>query len=203
MASAALTHSTLCSTAERPVTKSDAQLIREARNDPEAFAELYRRHAGAIHSWLAARTPPPIAVELTAETFAQAAVSLVRFRDRAGGSVAPWLYGIAKNLLRRYVEKERIETRARQRLGVDTGTCDDLERVEERAFAEQIRPVLTLALAALPAAQRDAVRLHVVDELPYATVASRLGCSELAARLRVMRGLNKLARAIDQGGGDG
>ena len=99
--------------------------------------------------------------------------------------------------------EERIETRARQRLGVDTGTCDDLERVEERAFAEQIRPVLTLALAALPAAQRDAVRLHVVDELPYATVASRLGCSELAARLRVMRGLNKLARAIDQGGGDG
>jgi RNA polymerase sigma-70 factor, ECF subfamily len=66
-----------------------------------------------------------------------------------------------------------------------------------------VRPRLGPALAALPAAQRDALRLHVVDELPYATVASRLGCSELAARLRVMRGLNRLARAINQGGPDG
>jgi RNA polymerase sigma factor (sigma-70 family) len=184
------------------VTKTDAQLIREARDDPEAFAQLYRRHASAIHSWLATRTPPRIAVELTAETFAQAAVSLVRFRDCAEGSAAPWLYGIAKNLLRRYVEKERIETRARRRLGVETRAYDEFERVEERAFAEQVRPQLVVALAALPATQRDAVRLHVVDELPYATVASRLGCSELAARLRVMRGLNRLARTIKQGGPD-
>src|SRR5437764_6624613 len=157
MASAALTHRTLCSTAERPVTKSDAQLIREARTDPEAFAQLYRRHAPAIHAWLAARTPARIAVELTAETFAQAAVSLVRFRDRAGGSAAPWLYGIAKNLLRRYVEKERIETRARRRLGVETRAYDEFERVEERAFAEQVRPQLVVALAALPATERHAV----------------------------------------------
>ena len=185
------------------MAKSDAQLIREARDDPEAFAQLYRRHAGAVHSWLAARTPARIAVELTAETFAQAAVSLVRFRDHAGGSARPWLYGIARNLLRRYVERERIETRARQKLGVETRTYDEFERAEERAFAQQLRPRLGPALAALPAAQRDAVRLHVVDELPYATVASRLGCSELAARLRVMRGLKQLARAINQGGPDG
>jgi RNA polymerase sigma-70 factor, ECF subfamily len=182
--------------------KSDAELIREAGHEPEAFAELYRRHAAAIHSWLAARTPSRIAVELTAETFAQAAVSLGRFRDRAGGSAAPWLYGIAKNLLRRYLEKERIETRARRRLGVETRTYDDYERVEERAFVEQVRPRLVPALAALPAAQRDAVRLHVVEDLPYSAVATRLGCTEVAARLRVMRGLKGLARAINQGGSD-
>lgn len=192
-----------CSTREPSMAKSDAQLIREARDDPEAFAQLYGRHASAIYAWLAARTQPRIAVELTAETFAQAAVSLVRFRDRAGGSAAPWLYGIAKNLLRRYVEKERIETRARRRLGVEMRTYDDFERVEERAFAEQVRPRLAPALAALPAAQRDALRLHVVDELPYAAVANRLGCSEVAARLRVMRGLNRLAQAINRGGPDG
>jgi RNA polymerase sigma-70 factor (ECF subfamily) len=185
------------------VAKSDAQLIRDAQDDPEAFAQLYRRHAGAVHSWLAARTPARIAVELTAETFAQAAVSLVRFRDHASGSARPWLYGIARNLLRRYVDRERIETRARQKLGIETRSYDEFERAEERAFAQQVRPRLGPALAALPAAQRDAVRMHVVDELPYATVASRLGCSERAARLRVMRGLNRLARAINQGGPDG
>ena len=51
----------------------------EARRDAEAFAELYRRHVRAIHGWFHGRAPAPIAVELTAETFAQAALSLRRF----------------------------------------------------------------------------------------------------------------------------
>lgn len=54
---------------------SDAQLIRAARNDPDAFAELYRRHLRTIHAYLCARTPERAAGELTAETFAQAALS--------------------------------------------------------------------------------------------------------------------------------
>ena len=180
--------------------KTDAELIREAREDPEAFAELYRRHAPAIHSWFGARMPARVAVELTAETFAQAALGLRRFVDRAEGSAAPWLYGIARNLHRRYAERERVENRARQRLGVELPTDGEFDRAEERAFAEQVRPELAGAFAALPAGQREALRLRVVDELPYGTVARRLGCTELAARLRVMRGLDALARAIGKGG---
>jgi RNA polymerase sigma-70 factor (ECF subfamily) len=178
------------------MTKSDAELIREARHDADAFAELYRRHVRDIHSWLRARTPTGVAVELAAETFAQAALSLGRFRDEANGSAGPWLFGIARNLHRRYLEKERVETRARERLGVEIRTYDEFEQAEERAFAMQVRPELAVALAALPVSQRDAVRLHVADELPYAAVARRLGCTEVAARLRVMRGLDRLARAL-------
>jgi RNA polymerase sigma-70 factor (ECF subfamily) len=180
--------------------KTDAQLIREARRDPEAFADLYRRHAAAIHCWLRARTPERIAVELTAETFAQAALSLRRFDDRAGGSAAPWLYGIARNLLRRFVERERVDSRARQRLGIDVKADDEFERAEERATAERLRPELALALASLPRSQREAVELRVVGDLSYKQVATRLGCSELAARIRVSRGLNALARAFKPNG---
>ena len=112
-------------------------------------------------------------------------------------------YGrIAKNLYRRYVEKERVETRARERLGVEVRAYDDFERVEERTYAEHVAPQLALALAALPAGQREAVQLHVVDELPYAAVATRLGVSELAVRLRVMRGLKRLARAVGGAAGE-
>jgi RNA polymerase sigma-70 factor (ECF subfamily) len=181
--------------------KSDAQLIRDARNDPEAFGELYRRHAPAIHSWLRARAPARIAVELTAETFAQAALGLRRFRDQAEGSAGPWLHGIARNLLRRYLERDRIETRARERLGVEIRTDDEFERAEERAFAEHLRPELAVAVAALPPGQRAAVQLRVVDELPYRVIARRLGCTELAARLRVLRALNTLAQAVTGGEG--
>ena len=176
--------------------KTDAQLIHEARNDADAFAELYRRHAAPIHRWLRIRTPESAALDLTAETFAQAALSLRRFRDLADGSAGPWLYGIARNLLRKYAEHERVDTRARLRLGIAVGSEDDLERVDERERATRLRPALSSALAGLPPAQRDAVRLRVVDELPYERVASELGCTPLAARLRVLRGLTSLNRAL-------
>jgi RNA polymerase sigma-70 factor (ECF subfamily) len=60
-----------------------------------------------------------------------------------------------------------------------------------------MRRELVLALAQLPEGQRKAVRLRVVDELPYAQVAQRLGCSEGAARVRVTRGLAQLAEVLE------
>jgi RNA polymerase sigma factor (sigma-70 family) len=176
--------------------KTDAQLIHEARKDADAFAELYSRHATAIHGWFQARAPESVVLDLTAETFAQAALSLRRFRDLADGSAAPWLYGIARNLLRRYAEHERVDARARARLGVPLSVDDDLERFVERERATRLLPDLTQALAALSPAQREAVRLRIVDELPYEQVAGRLGCTALAARLRVLRGLGSLNRAL-------
>jgi RNA polymerase sigma factor (sigma-70 family) len=176
--------------------KTDAQLIHEARNDADAFAELYRRQAATIERWFRARVPESVTVDLTAETFAQAALSLRRFRDLAEGSAAPWLYGIARNLLRKYLEHERVETWARMRLGVAIRLDDELEEVHERERATRLRPALTAALATLPPTQTEAVRLRVVDDLPYDQVASELGCTPLAARLRVLRGLGSLNRAL-------
>ena len=174
--------------------KTDAQLIKDARRDPDAFAELYRRHAGRIHSWLAARLPAGVAADLTTETFAQAALSLRRFRDEADGSAAPWLYGIARNVLRRSLERERMEAAARRRLGVRVEHHEhDWVSLAERDRAEQLRPRLAAALEALPAAQRRALELRVVDELPYRQVASSIGCTEGAARIRVMRALDSLS----------
>src|SRR6266496_3155711 len=136
---------------------TDAELIQAAQSDAEAFGELYRRHSRAIGSWFAARTPR-IAGELTAETFAQAALSLKRFRDEVDGSAAPWLYGIARNVLRRSLERERVETAARRRLGIPIRSYDaDLDLVDERLDAEKLRPALDAALERLPPGQREAV----------------------------------------------
>ena len=176
---------------------TDAELIQAAQSDPEAFGELYRRHSRAIGSWFAARTPSRIAGELTAETFAQAALSLKRFRDEADGSAAPWLYGIARNILRRSLERERVETAARRRLGIPIRSYDaDLDLVDERLDAEKLRPALGAALERLPPGQREAVELRIVHALSYGEVAGSLGCSEGAARIRVTRGLNSLFRLL-------
>jgi RNA polymerase sigma-70 factor (ECF subfamily) len=177
------------------VIRTDAELIEAAREDPEAFRELYERYATWMRGWFLRHTSSePAALDLTAETFAAAWTAARRFRDEAGGSAAPWLFGIARNLLRQYHKHNRIETAARHRLGMPLAfaDCEDYERVDEREEAVALTPRLRGALRALPAEQRRAVQLRIVHGLPYEEVAGRLGCSQNAARLRVSRALRAL-----------
>ena len=177
--------------------ENDAQLIAKAEGEPAALAELYRRHVRTLYAWLRARAPEAVASELTAETFAQAAVGLRRFRDEAGGSAGPWLQGIARNLLRNYYERERVETKARERLGMPIRSYElDLEALGERLDAAVAGPAVASAIQTLPPGQREALELRVLEERGYAEVAEELGITEVAARLRVMRALGALSRML-------
>ncbi len=62
------------------------------------------------------------AADLTAETFAQALVSLGRFRGPTDESARGWLYGIARNLVRRYHRRGRVELATCQKLGIQLTT---------------------------------------------------------------------------------
>jgi RNA polymerase sigma factor (sigma-70 family) len=172
-------------------SRNDAELLKAARQDPEAFRELYDRYAVWIRSWFLRHTGSEQAsLDLTAETFAQAWHSARRFRDLADGSGAPWLFGIARNLLRQYHKHHRVESAARERLGLQAPVAaDGYERVDDRNEAGALAPLVRHALRALPADQRRAFELRIVHELPYDAVAGRLGCTQNAARLRVSRAL--------------
>ena len=180
-------------------TRTDAELLAAARTDPQAFREFYERYAVWMRSWFQRQTgSESAALDLTAETFAQAWRGLRRFRDMAEGSGAPWLFGIARNLLRQYHKHNRIETAARARLGMplDWAGTEDYEAVDERVAARALRPALQHAVSGLPADQRRALELRVVQQLPYEEVAVRLECSINAARLRVSRALRALTMEL-------
>ena len=177
------------------VTRTDAELLQAARQDPQAFREFYDRYAVWMRAWFVRQTgSDSAALDLTAETFAQAWHASKRFKDLAGGSGAPWLFGIARNLVRQYHKHNRIETAARARLGMPLAfaECEDFERVDEREEAVALSPRLRGAMRSLPSEQRRAVQLRIVHGLPYEEVAGRLGCSQNAARLRVSRALRAL-----------
>jgi RNA polymerase sigma-70 factor (ECF subfamily) len=185
------------------VDRTDAELLSAARTDPHAFREFYERYAVWVRAWLQRETgSETAALDLTAETFAQAWRGLRRYQDLAGGSGAPWLFGIARNLLRQYHKHNRIETAARARLGmpVDYDGTEAYDAVDERIAATALKPVLQDAVRALPSDQRAALELRVVQQLPYDEVAHELGCSINAARLRVSRALRALT--VELGGAE-
>jgi RNA polymerase sigma-70 factor, ECF subfamily len=177
------------------VPPSDAELLRAAPSDPQAFRTFYDRYAAWVRAWFLRHTSEEsTALDLTAETFAQAWLAVRRFEDQADGSGAPWLFGIARNLLRQYYKHDRIETAARRRLGIPLAfaDCEEFDAVDERLRAGSLAPALRDAVGALPAEQRRALVLRVVEQLDYAEIAGRLGISQNAARLRVSRALRAL-----------
>jgi RNA polymerase sigma factor (sigma-70 family) len=173
------------------IDRTDAELIQTAESEAASFAELYRRHVATVHACFARRLEWA-ASDLTAETFAQAWLSRRSFRDEADGSALPWLLGIARNVARQSARRNEVESRARRRLGLPTDLASEegFAAVEERLSP---RVGLARALETLPEHEREALELRVVDELPYADVAARLGLRPAAARLRVSRALRRLS----------
>lgn len=159
------------------------------------IARLYRRHATSVLAFLARRTmQPDAAVDLMAETFAQAYRDREGFRGESDEQATAWIFGIARHCLASYSRHERVEARALRRLGVQRRALTDVEyeRIERLTMLSDVGAQVRVALAALGEDQRDALRLRVFEERSYPEVARTLGVSEQTARARVSRALRAL-----------
>ena len=164
-----------------------------------SFEAFYRASAEKVLGFFMRRTlDAQLALDLTAETFAQAFQRRRSFRGHTLEEAEGWLFGIATNQHLQWLRRGKVERKAVQRLGLKMPTYsdDDLARVEQLADLVGVHQEIKTGLAALPEIQREAVWLRVVDELPYRDVAERLGVSEQTARVRVSRGLAALRREL-------
>ena len=176
--------------------RSDAGLLRASAEEPEAFGLFYDRHAAEVLRFFYRRTAcAQTAADLTAETFAQA------FGSRSGSEIpaarpAP---GCSGSPATSSPERPGRRISDRCRLGMEPVAVDDvsLERIEALADFAPVREEIRSALRMLPANQAKAVVLRVACELSYDEVAQRLGCSPGAARVRVTRGLTRLANLLE------
>jgi RNA polymerase sigma-70 factor (ECF subfamily) len=161
---------------------------------------LYARHHDELLLYLVRRTADAeLALDLWAETFAQAVASQSRFRGSTDAEAAAWLYSIARHQLALFFRRGTAERRALERLGLERPPAGEelLAEIEERARLDVLRSELSVALATLSDPVREAVRLRVVEERPYPDIANALRITEQAARARVSRGLGALAEVLD------
>lgn len=166
---------------------------RRRGTDPSALSisELYVSHAADLLAWLQTRTySGQVAADLCAETFAVALETSASY-DPARGDPGAWLWGIARNLLRRYHRSSAVDARARARLAIRTQLVaeDDLELIDSRYDAAALVAEVLAAIDDLSPKLAAAVRSRVLDENPYSVVAAECDCTEQTARVRVSRGL--------------
>ncbi|MGH2958458.1 MAG: RNA polymerase sigma factor [Solirubrobacterales bacterium] len=164
------------------------------------ISTLYESHSEAILKFAMRRTlDAQASVDVVGETFAIAFEQRRRHRGTSEAEASSWLFGIATNLLKQYFRSGAIERRAMEKLGVDQTIvpADEYERIETLAGSAELRETVREALSDLNVEQRTAVRLRVVDELPYPLVAEKLAVSEEVARARVSRGLKGLRDRLE------
>lgn len=164
-----------------------------------SVADVYDEHAAGLLRWFQSRTySSEVAAELCAETFAVLIESQDRF-DPERGSAGAWLWGIGRNLLRRYLATQAVEDRARRRMSLSTPVVsdDDLDAVDDRLDAARLGGPLVDRVDELSPGIAAAVRSRVLEGHPYSVVAQHCGCTVGAARVRVARGLAILAGELD------
>jgi len=168
--------------------------------DREGLGTLYRDEAERLLAFFMRRTyDSQLALDLIGETFARAFERGGHFHGETEQEAAAWVWGIARHVLADTLRRGRAERRAVRRLGVQAPllNADEQLEIERRMGLRDLRTMVMAALETLAPDQREALRLRVVLELDYASVAERLGISQQAARARVSRGLRALASTLD------
>jgi RNA polymerase sigma factor (sigma-70 family) len=171
----------------------DADLIeRSGRGQPEAFVTVVARHEVAVYGFLARRAGRQAADDLLAEVWLRA------FAGRAGydprhGDARPWLYGIARNVLRGH-----WRAIAREALGTARPTIDPWDDVIDRLDSAAGARALGPALRALPAAEREVLLLVAWEQLTPAEAAAVVGVPPGTARSRLHRARSALRLALTE-----
>jgi len=167
---------------------------RLLKGDEEAFASLYRAHSGAICRYALQMTGRmDMAEDVTQETFLALALHGKRY-DPARGTVLAFLYGVARNLVLKRLEKERPQQGSDILEGF-SGDEDLLENLTRRESIEEVRR----AVLSLPQAYREAVVLCELGEASYEDAAFVLGCPIGTVRSRLSRARAMLARKLMAG----
>ncbi|WP_228011013.1 RNA polymerase sigma factor [Nonomuraea phyllanthi] len=172
----------------------DSEIVAASSTDPEAFGELFRRHAPRLHAYIKRRLGRTLADDIVAEAFATAFRQRGRFDGRS--EFAAWLWGIASNLIARHHRQETRMFRAFARTGVEPAEDGVAELVSDRVRAAAHGPRLAKALAALSSQDRSAILLLAWGDLSYAEIAEILDLPLGTVKAKIHRARMKLRNAL-------
>jgi len=176
----------------------DLQLWERIRSgDPEAFGDLYERHARAVQSYCLWRS-----ADLQAAEDATATVFLEAWRKRgrltlSSDSAAPLLLGIANNVVRRQWRSERRHRDALERVR-NAGQIPNDPEAEAIARLDAMQQLREggEAIRRLPRREREVLALLAWSDLSYAEIAEALGLPIGTVRSRLARARTRLGNAF-------
>ena len=172
---------------------SDEALMRAwCGGERRAFELIFGRYAGRLHGYfLRAVGSEEAARDLVQQTFLHLHRARADFRH--GAPLRPWIYTIAANLKRQYFRRRARKPEA----------AWDVERHGEVAVSPAVstprQRLVRRSLEQLPDNQREVVILHYYEGLSFGEIASVLGISTSAAKVRAHRAYGRLRGILTEG----
>jgi RNA polymerase sigma factor (sigma-70 family) len=175
-----------------------ALVARAVAGDHDAYAALVRPHehvayrvAVAVTGWSAG------AQEAVQNAHLKAYRSLRRFREDA--AFRPWLLRIVVHEAHNVRRAERRHERLVERAAGQHQPC--AAAADEAVVAREEVDTVLGALARLPDADRLAIALRYLAELPDAEAAPLAGATAAAFRVRVLRARRRLEALLEEADG--
>ena len=150
---------------------SDAELIGwSLAGDPEAFVGVVLRHEVAVGSYLARRAGRGVAQDLLSEVWLASFKSRGNY-DRSFPDARPWLFGVARNTLRRHWRSMPAEEQLPDMTDLESA-WDPWPALDERI---DTAAALRIAVMDLRPVEREVLTLVVWEDLSVVDAARALG----------------------------
>lgn len=185
-----------------PAEPNDRTLMLRYRDgDTLAFEQLYGRHKGPLYRYLLRQCGHAASAE---EIFQEVWIKVIRGAERYEplAKFSTWLYQIARNCFIDHVRRQG-------RSAVDAAAAVEPDGLQaaggnpEAAVAlTQSGQRLSLAIAALPADQRDAFLLREEGGFGLAEIANITGTGRETVKSRLRYAVRKLREALEEQSND-
>ena len=173
-------------------SRSDEQLMGAyVAGDAAAFRVIFERYAPLLmRAMLRELYVREEANDLVQQTFLQ--LHRARLDFDAGQKLKPWIFTIAMNLKREYFRKKK----RRPERSFDPESMAEPAVEALGAARVDARRTLARVMGDLPADQREVIELHWFDGLEFPEVATVVGASVSAVKVRAHRGYVRLRQAL-------
>jgi RNA polymerase sigma-70 factor (ECF subfamily) len=181
------TRNTIDSTSFWMMQDDQELLARALAGEQGVFTALYNQRQGAVYRFALHMTGSvTIAEDVTQETFLALFTQGARY-DSSRGTLGAFLYGIARNLVMRRLDRGRDVP-----LEESAGAEDLLDDLTRRETIEHVRR----AVLSLPPVYREAVVLCDLGDASYEEAAVALECPLGTVRSRLSRARTMLAQKL-------
>lgn len=169
-------------------------IIQASISNPEYFGPLYEKYYKSIFRFLYQRlNSKDQAHDLTADVFIKALTNLKQYEYR-GKPFISWLYRIAYNELMQFFRQKKAQR-------VINADIQDLRFIQEEAvivYFEEFIPHIQHLITALHAEELSLLEMRYFERRPYKEIAEILEITEVNAKVKMHRIIEKLKLQLHQ-----
>jgi RNA polymerase sigma-70 factor (ECF subfamily) len=180
--------------------EQEKQLVERAKNDTQAFGELYEQYYPPIFGYALRRTASvKIAQDVTSEVFLKAFKRIGQFEWR-DIPFSAWLYRIASHEIANQYKKNKHQVPPCDNfeLLADSIQADEGEFIVAEAEMEKYEEFLEVHafIARLPVQYQEIITLRFFEDKKFKEIAVILGKQEGTVKAMLYRALEKLRKMM-------